>query len=283
MQNKASQPPAEPCITQVAATVETLLGVPPRADMAAPIKAVLGAARGAFGMYGDSTQGCSALCDRVFLYHPDAIARWLVEKRVDLFATLYECTDLALDMRSVVPPVTPVCFASMHSGYLPERHGIQKYEKPVLAVDTLFDDLPRAGKRVAIVCTQGDSIAEIFKRRSVDYFIYPTKQACNEKALALIEADAHDVIVLYNGDYDHWMHRFGPEGKRPLRALRENIETYRLLRARIAERWTAHNTVLAFAPDHGCHRVLGLLGTHGKDISADMEICHWYTFLTGQN
>lgn len=262
----------EACITQVAATVEALLGLAPRADAAAPIGAVTAAAQAAFG----------APCDRVFLYHPDAVARWLLQKRPDLFAPLGACTSLALPMRSVFPPVTPVCFASMHSGLLPARHGIQKYEKPVLAVDTVFDTLPRAGKRVAIVCTQGDSIAEIFLGRTADYFIYPTKQQCNDKAMELLDADAHDMIVLYNGDYDHWMHRFGPEGRRPLRALRENIETYRALHAHIRTAWAAHNTVLAFAPDHGCHRFLGLLGTHGADIPADMELTHWYSFLPQQ-
>ena len=51
-----------------------------------------------------------------------------------------------------------------------------KYEKPVLGVETVFDRLPEAGKRVAVISTQGDSISLIFLERQVDYFIYPTKQ-----------------------------------------------------------------------------------------------------------
>ena len=58
-------------------------------------------------------------------------------------------------MRSVVPPVTPVAFASMYSGLQPAQRGIMKYEKPVLGVETVFDRLPEAGKRVAVISTQG--------------------------------------------------------------------------------------------------------------------------------
>lgn len=74
-----------------------------------------------------------------------------------------------------------------------------KYEKPVLGVETVFDRLPEAGKRVAVISTQGDSISLIFLERQVDYFIYPTKQECNEKAMGLIAEDTYDLIVLYNG------------------------------------------------------------------------------------
>ena len=114
----------------------------------------------------------------------------------------------------------------MYSGLQPAQHGIMKYEKPVLGVETVFDRLPEAGKRVAVISTQGDSISLIFLERQVDYFIYPTKQECNEKAMGLIAEDTYDLIVLYNGDYDYYMHRRTPEGKRALQALDENINTW---------------------------------------------------------
>lgn len=55
------------------------------------------------------------------------------------FAQLEKRAALRLPMRSVVPPVTPVAFASMYSGLQPAQHGIMKYEKPVLGVETVFD------------------------------------------------------------------------------------------------------------------------------------------------
>lgn len=260
----------ELCITQTAAAIDALLGVPCHEGAAEPLAPVPEAARKKFGGEG---------CTRVFYYNPDAVALWIYEKYRAFFEPMERGADLVLPLRSVVPPVTPVCFASMYSGLQPEQHGIRKYEKPVLKVPTVFDDLAKAGKRAAIVSTAGDSISEIFLGRDIDYFIYKTKQECNEKALELIAEGKHDFTVLYNGDYDHWMHRFGPEGKKPLRSLRENIETYCALRSAIAKSWAGQRTLLAFAPDHGCHARFGIFGDHGIDQPSDMQIPHFYTFL----
>lgn len=79
------------------------------------------------------------------MYHPDAVAMWIYEKYRAHFAQLEKRAALRLPMRSVVPPVTPVAFASMYSGLQPAQHGIMKYEKPVLGVETVFDRLPEAG------------------------------------------------------------------------------------------------------------------------------------------
>lgn len=258
------------CITQTAATIAALLGAAVHEGAEEPIEEVQKRAAARFGEAG---------CDRVFMYNPDAIAMWIYEKYRKDFAPVEERAEVTLPMLSVYPPVTPVCFGSMYSGMQPKEHGILKYEKPVLKVKTIFDDMIAAGKKAAIVSTAGDSISKIFLERQMDYFIYKTKQECNRKALALIKEDNYDLIVLYNGDYDHYMHRVSPEGKRALRALRENTETFGELYDAIQKEWSGHNTVLAFAPDHGCHRAYGFLGTHGINETCDMNIMHFYGFL----
>lgn len=252
------------CITQTAATVLALLGVTPTGQMAPPIQQVL---------------DHQSSCDRIFIYNPDAVAMWIYEKYAHYFKEMVEKIDLKLPMLSVMPPVTPVCFGSMYSGLLPAEHGIQKYEKPILTVPTIFDLLPQAGKKAAIVSTEGDSISKIFLNRKIDYYIYPSKEACNKKALELIEQDHYDLIVLYNGDYDYQMHRHTPEGKKALKALQENISTFKLLQASIQKYWSAHQSALIFAPDHGCHRICGFLGNHGKNLPCDMNIMHFYSFI----
>ena len=78
------------------------------------------------------------------------------------------------------------------------------------------------------------------------------------------------------------MHRRTPEGKRALQALDENIDTWCGIYDRIRDCWKGHRTALAFAPDHGCHRMLGFLGTHGKEELCDMNIMHFYSFLQEQ-
>ena len=126
--------------------------------------------------------------DRVVLYNPDAVALWVYQKYTDLFTDAALCSDLALPMLSVMPSVTPVCFASMYTGVMPDVHGIKKYEKPVLTTKTLFDYFIAAGKKAAIVSTDGDSISKIFLERNMEYFIYDTPEEVNKKALELIEA-----------------------------------------------------------------------------------------------
>lgn len=69
------------------------------------------------------------------------------------------------------------------------------------------------------------------------------------------------------------------EGSRSLEALDENIDTFQEIYGKIKEYWTQYNTVLAFAPDHGCHRNLLFLGSHGTDKSSDMETVHFYSFI----
>lgn len=275
------------CIRQTAATIEALLGMgqtAPRGGMSAPLSAVLEAAKAAFAASsgaGPASQKSGGPCaDRLFFYNPDAIAQWIFEKYRGHFGPLFNLNPLFIPMLSVFPPVTPVCFASMYSGLEPAVHGIQSYVKPVLQVPTVFDDLPAAGRKAAIVSTSGDSISMIFLNRPVDYFIYKTKEECSRKALELIAADSYDLIVLYNGDYDHYMHRVSPVGRRAIRALDEDIETFAALHSAILQSWKKHNSVLAFAPDHGCHEIAcRLLGSHGIDDPCDMNTVHFYTFL----
>lgn len=258
------------CITGTAATAELLLGALPHQGAEAPLDAVLKKAGQAFGV---------ERCSRIFMYNPDAIAMWFYEKHRKLFVPLEERCSLALKMLSVFPPVTPVCFASMYSGMQPEQHGIREYTKPVLRARTVFDELAAAGKKIAIVFTSGDSISEIFLERPVDYYIYPKKEECNQKALELIREDRHDMIVLYNGNYDYCIHRFGPEGLPSIHALKKNIAAFNSIYDEISASWAQHNTVLAFAPDHGCHRKFLLLGDHGINEPCDMNIMHFYSFL----
>ncbi len=215
-------------------------------------------------------------CDRFVLYNPDAVALWLYQKYTEKFTDAALCSDLALPMLSVMPSVTPVCFGSMYTGVMPAVHGITKYEKPVLKINTLFDCFIEAGKKVAIVSTEGDSISMIFLERQMDYFIYKTPEEVNAKTLELIDEDKHDLIVIYNGNYDGRMHKFGPESEEAFEALRNNIAFYKTLVDVICEKWKTHNVFYGFMPDHGCHEIDGECGSHGLDMQEDMNIIHFY-------
>ena len=214
--------------------------------------------------------------DRVVLYNPDAVALWVYQKYTEKFTKAALCSDLALPMLSVMPSVTPVCFASMYSGVMPDVHGIKKYEKPVLTVPTLFDEFIKNGKKAAIVSTARDSISMIFLERKMEYFIYDTPEEVNKKALELIDEDAFDLIVIYNGNYDGTMHKHGPEAEESLKALDMNIDFYAELVEKINRQWKNHSVFYGFCPDHGCHEIDGGCGSHGLDMEEDMNVIHFY-------
>lgn len=221
----------------------------------------------------------SGCVDRIFMYNPDAIAMWLYQKYTDYYLPLLDHAKLTLPLRTVMPSVTPVCFGTMYTGAEPEVHGIRTYVKPVIKIDTLFDALLRAGKKCAIVSTEGDSLSHIFLEREMDYFIYPTVDECTTKALELIREDRHDFILLYNADYDSTMHRFAPEAAESLEILKKNIHVFDTIARTIKTHWNAHETLLGFAPDHGCHEIDGGLGSHGLEMPEDLNILHFYTVI----
>ena len=255
------------CITSVRASAEQLLcgSFPNYIDSPNPMIGVLAEKKLDIGKV-----------DRVVLYNPDAVALWLYQKYTEMFVKAAICSDLALPMRSVMPSVTPVCFASMYTGVMPCEHGIQKYEKPVLKTETLFDTVLAKGKRAAIVSTSGDSISKIFLERDMDYFIYDTVAQVNVKAMELLEKDEYDLIVIYNGNYDGTMHKCGTESPEALQALRENIAFYAEMVEKIRACMKHRRVFYGFCPDHGCHEIDAECGSHGLDMSEDMNVIHFY-------
>ena len=255
------------CISSVLATALELAGIEKREgiDNANPVVTALAAKK-----LGDKKT------DRTVIYNPDAVALWVYQKYTAMFSKAALCSDVALPMLSVMPSVTPVCFASMYSGVMPDVHGIKKYEKPVLSVNTIFDSYVKAGKKAAIVSTARDSISMIFLEREMEYFIYDTPEEVNAKALELIDEDRFDFIVIYNGNYDSTMHKHGPEAELSLKALEMNIDFYAELIEKINRQWKNHSVFYGFCPDHGCHEIDGDCGSHGLDMQEDMNVIHFY-------
>ena len=223
-----------------------------------------------------------AKADRIFMYNPDAIAQWLEMKYPQLLKEVERWAELEIPYCSVMPSVTPVCFGTMYTGAQPEVHGIRRYEKPVITIDSIFDAMIRAGKRCVIISETNCSLAKIFLERDMDYFDYPTIEQVNAKAAEVIINDEYDFIVVYNGNYDTIMHKFGPEGLESLAELRANAECFGMFSALIREHWQSHNTLTAFAMDHGCHEIDGGCGSHGLDMPEDVNITHFYQIYTAE-
>lgn len=214
--------------------------------------------------------------DRIFMYNPDAIAEWVYKKYAPMLAEAKSAAEVEIPLCAVMPSVTPVCFGTMYTGAQPCVHGIEAYVKPVITIDTIFDALIRNGKKAAIVSTARDSLSEIFLKREMDYFIYETIEKVNAKAAELIIEDKYDFIVVYNGNYDSYMHKFAPESIEALGELRANVRTFGMFCDMIDEHWKSHNSLVGFAMDHGCHEIDGGCGSHGLDMEEDLNIVHLY-------
>jgi len=216
--------------------------------------------------------------DRVVMYNPDAIAQWIYEKYPGYFTEVKKRAGIEIPLSSVMPSVTPVCFGTMYTGAQPWVHGIQKYTKPVITIDTLFDAMVRSGKKVALITYKVCSLSRIFLERNVDYFHFEegSVEEANAKAAEVILRDEHDLIVIYNGNYDSVMHKCGPESPEALAELRCNCHVFAMLSEMIRNNWKHHNTLVGFAMDHGCHEIDGGCGSHGLDMAEDINIVHLY-------
>ena len=221
--------------------------------------------------------------DRILMFNPDAIGQWIYEKYPQLLKEVNLHTELAVPFATVMPSVTPVCFGTMYTGAQPQVHGIQSYTKPVIAIDTIFDAMVRAGKKCAIVAAPAASLARIFLERDIDYIAPPSGDSVLAEATRLILEDKHDLIVVYCGNYDHSSHYNGPEDIATLGELRANSRAFDQLTYAVRTYWKQHNTLMGFAMDHGCHSCdkygtdgTHYLGTHGEYIPEDINILHRY-------
>lgn len=217
--------------------------------------------------------------DRVIMYNPDAIGQWLYEKYPELFCDVQKCTDVEIPMLSPMPPVTPVCFATMYSGAQPEVHGIQKYEKYPLTIDTIFDALIRAGRKPAIIASPTCTVGVIFKEREMDYFTFGAPEPVAQmhaKLAELILEDKHDFIVVHAFNYDSSMHKNGTESIAALSEIRVNSAVYSEIDKLVRQHWKGHNVLMGFGMDHGCHDTDSGAGTHCEDSARDRNITHLY-------
>lgn len=213
---------------------------------------------------------------RGVIFCPDAIGRHVFDRFPELLSAVTSLAPMAVELRAMLPSVTPVCFASMFTGALPEAHGIRKYEKPVVQIESLFDILGSAGKSVALVAVKDSSLDRIFAGRLIDHFTEPDDPAVLVRTLALIEAGRHDLIVAYQQQYDDILHEEGVFSANAVCAVHRHIEAFERISHQMDRCWSACDHFIVFAPDHGAHDCPNGVGTHGDDCPNDMQVVHFY-------
>ncbi|HUU77048.1 MAG TPA: hypothetical protein VMX55_01795 [candidate division Zixibacteria bacterium] len=212
---------------------------------------------------------------KCLLYAPDAIAYYLTVKYPEQFEVVEQHAPLGVKLCSIFPPKTPVCFASMFSGALPEIHGIKLYEKPILKCDTIFDAFIRANKKVAIVAVENSSIDLIFKERKMDYFTEKYDKEVTNRTIELLGTADYDLIVVYHQEYDDMVHATTPISEKAIQAMNNHINSFEQMAIAFNKYWKDFNRIITFSPDHGSHISMETgKGTHGNNNPEDMIIKH---------
>ena len=262
------------------ATVAKAFGIEPPALAHPPLDWVVEA----LGDY------CKEGYDRLLFFCPDATGMRFYKKYPDAFAPVLKNTQITVPFLTPMPPVTPVCFGTMFTGAEPAEHGIVVYEKRTLTVDTLFDALLRAGKKVAIVSQEYCSMSTLFLDRGIDLYNAQPEGNIITTAQTLIAEDNYDVILVYAYMVDFLDHWRGPDHPETVSAVYNMGIYFDNLISTVRRNWKNHNTLVTFSPDHGCHAVRKerpngkiLLGDHHDDIPDDRNILHFIGSVIGEN
>lgn len=214
--------------------------------------------------------------ERALLFCTDAMGDHQRELFPEAFNKIARAAGLRIPSVSVSPSVTPVCYGTIFTGTAPVVHGILKYEKPVLTVETIFDVFAKAGKRVAIVAVNDCSIDRIFRQRNIDYYSCRNDEVSFARTMEILESDRYDFIVSYMIGYDAAQHSFGCESPEAAAQAALAAERFEILAQTMDKYWKNFNRVLTLVPDHGGHMIDEVHGAHGTELAEDMLVSHYY-------
>lgn len=185
-------------ITAIAPTVSAILGVrKPSGGVEQPIADIAAELSG---------------CQRVAIVAPDALGLTVWQhwrEQMPFLTSLHQRCHLVL--RSVSPAVTPVNFAALVTGAVPEVHGVRSKDDS-LRCESLFDVIREAGGRSAGVGRAGFTGGQLLARyadlsgRTEDQ----DDDAVVEMAVGLAHRHSPCFIIAQLGEPDTVFHRVGP-------------------------------------------------------------------------
>jgi predicted AlkP superfamily pyrophosphatase or phosphodiesterase len=245
----------ERMITSIAPTVCAILCVPAPAEaMERPIDVVASDLEG---------------CRRVAILAPDGLGDYpfrLWRSEMPFLHSLHGKHSLRL--RTVDPPITPVCFASIVSGALPSTHAVHSYRDDIRC-ETVFTVLRAAGHRSAGVGRVGYSGAELLGRHADISGRGPEEEkdeGVERLAREIAERELPEFMIVQFGETDDGLHQYGPSSPKVIPTLRKTDERLR----RLAQRLRDLGYGVLIHADHGMHDVLRNAG-NGDDPNFDLH------------
>ncbi len=213
---------------------------------------------------------------RLAILAPDALGQTsfeLFSSEMPFLTSL--CNRHHVVLRSAMPSITPVNFATMVSGGDLEVHGVRSRELD-FQCETVFDVLAEAGMRGAGCGRPGYTGSDLLGRvAQIDGTAALADDAAVEEIVLRIARDqAPEFMIAQIGGTDDHFHRFGPRSPRMIPKLREADGHVQ----RMAEALAELGYAIIVLSDHGQHESgdSEKRGTHGTDCDEDCLVpCTW--------
>lgn len=243
----------------VAPTVCAILGLrPPRSSEAPPLLEVVES----IGLSG-----------RLAVVVIDAlgVSTWL-NARTDTPALNALANRRLLHIRSVMPPITPVNFATMLTGASPAIHTIRDRAEE-LRHETIFDALRERGGSSGTAARAKSSLGILISPHADEPGIAESNTD-DEVARIAIDALKREVDLLWVQflDVDDAGHAFGPKSSQSVAAVKGADDNLR----RVALEAREGEYGLIVLADHGQHTAEGdegkVYGTHGTETDDDVYV-----------
>lgn len=249
----------------IAPTVSAIMGMPaPGQSRGVPIPSIASYLAGS---------------DRVAILAPDALGlfAWnLWKDEMPFLRSLHGSRSLVV--RSVMPSITPVNFATMICGTDQEGHKIETFRSD-FACETLYDVVRTRGGKSAGVGLNGYTGCELLGRFAdiCGDAGHGTDDDIGDLAIGIARDQRPEFMIVQLGQVDDVFHEFGPSSPSVIPMLKETD----LRLARLVEKLKPFGYGVIILSDHGQHDVPDAppgehKGTHGTDSDIDCLVpCTW--------
>jgi len=242
-------------MTSIAPTVSKLLGIkPPAQSVGVEIKEVV------------KDLGSQ---EKVFVLAVDAFGVSTWERAKDLTPNFNKLAQKRLlHIRSVVPAITPVNFATMATGAPPEAHGI-KDRSELLKLETVFHVAAKSSLTSAAAGRALSTVGMLLMRFAEHKCVAQsnTDEELNRLAIKTVREESPNFMLMQLLDVDDIGHKDGLEGEEIRTAAAGADRHLGELIPHLAESGYA----LLVLADHGAHQVDGK-ATHSGAVEDDLIV-----------